>query len=82
MNQPCSVVQPPPPEPLPSRDIPAMWFWLALLVAVAIFELWAYKSNHSTLSQLLKGRTGRVLKWIGLAGFALLGFHLFFGGPL
>jgi len=72
----------PPPQP---RDpgIPAGWMVLALVVFIAIFEGWALYTHHNTISHLLQrlSKSRRWFRWLGLAGLAILGWHLFYGFP-
>jgi tryptophan-rich sensory protein len=79
----CGDILPTPP-PQANPDIPAAWMVLALFIAIAIFEVWALHSHHSTLSQafrhFLAGRG--FLQWLALGLMALLGVHLIFGGPI
>jgi len=83
---PCAeaVVEPDPP-PLPAHELTAATLMIVLLfVAVAIYEIFAVTTKRRTISQriqqLLRGHRG--WQWLAFAGFALLGVHLIFGGPL
>ena len=80
----CPFAEVTPPPVAANPDSPALWFWAFLATAVIEFEIWALGTHHSTLSQALKHlMTGKGwLSWLGAALFALLGIHLFFGGPL
>lgn len=89
MNQPlyseCTgeIIEPPQPalEPTHSEWM-ALWFWAGLIGALLLVEIIATKTGRRTPSQVLKKHTGKILKFVGLVGFAVLGWHLFFGGPL
>lgn len=67
MNQPeCGTVVPPPdPEPLPSRDIAGWIGWVVVLVAVAIFDVWLFKHRRDTMSEKLR-RTSQKWLWFRL----------------
>ena len=70
------------PEPLPSRELPAIWMWIGLLVAVLIFDVWALKTKRRTLSQLVQRLSRR--RWFrafGLVVLGLFGWHIFWGFP-
>ncbi len=73
---------PAPPDPPRHSETLAFTFWLALIIGLMLVEIIANRSGRRTPSQVLKRHTGKILKWIGVAGFILLGVHLFFGGPL
>lgn len=76
-------------EPDPPKEEPehpnawAIAFYLALFIGLIVVE---YKTRPSTgrrsPSRFMKKYTGRVLKLIGWIGFIVLGYHIFYGGPL
>lgn len=78
-----SLVGEPEPEPLPSRDLSsaAGWMIVVLIVAVAVFELWALARGKHTISQriqhLARGRTW--VKVLGVIGMGVLTYHLLWG---
>lgn len=80
----CTVQQPDPVPPAqPDKPwLPAAVIWIGIVLLIGVFDLWAYKTGHETLSQFLNHHTGPTLKWIGLSLWMLLGVHLFWGGPL
>lgn len=87
MNQPpcAEAVQEPDPPPLPARDIGifAMWLVLALVIVVAVFDIWALKTKRRTISQMIQrlSRGWAWFRWIGLATMVLLTWHIFWGYP-
>jgi len=62
----------------------AGWFFAAVLVAVLLFEVWAYRTHRPTISQWMRHHLGRFRLWrvfaVGLLGLIL--WHLFLGGPI
>lgn len=85
-QDPCGeeIVVDPPAPPVQHHHDAAGWFFLAVLIAVAVFELWAVRTHHLTISQWMKRTFGRYRWWRPFAA-ALIGltlWHLFFGGPL
>jgi hypothetical protein len=63
---------------LPTGPEPAAWGWLAIILAIAVFEGWALKTHHHTLSQWFQHQHF----WVRLLGASLLGvliWHLFHG---
>lgn len=60
------------------------WALLAIIIGIAIFELWALKTKRPTISQWVQRKTrGRPWwKWFGIVSIGLLLWHLFEGGPL
>jgi len=83
---PCAeAVQEPDPPPLQARELTAATLMIVLLfVAVAIYEIFAVKTKRRTISQRIQQMMRGHLAWQILAflGFAALGWHLIFGGPL
>lgn len=73
----------PPPAPPPS-SAPAWIFWLALIVALGLFELWAWRTGHPSPSHVLQKFSAAHwwAKVVGAIGFFLLWWHLFLRGPL
>ena len=67
-----------------NKDGPATWAWLAIAIVVIGIDLLLFALGYSTLSQrILHFAHGKPwLQWLGVALFTILGFHLFFGGPL
>jgi len=65
----------------PNPGIAAAWMILALFVVVAVFEVWALKTKHNTISHLIqrisRGRTW--FKWLAGAGMFVLTWHLLWG---
>lgn len=66
------------------RRAPAVWFLVAVLIAVAIFEVWAIRTDNATISQaaLWAARQEPWVRWVGAIGFVALVWHLFWGGPI
>lgn len=85
--QTCSVVEPdPPPTPPEVSDPgrPADWMLAGLLLALVVFEVWALWRHKNTISQRLQhlSKARRWLRWVvGVVGFAVLSWHLFWGFP-
>lgn len=80
----CSdLIEEPPPAP-PAHPNLAGWVFGAVLLAVLVYELWAVKTGHPTISQWTKRTLGRYRWWRPFAA-ALIGltlWHLLLGGPL
>lgn len=71
------------PEAPPSPGVPAFWFLVGLVVALAIFELWALHTGHNTVSHMLQRalKAHVWLRWVAALGWAVIGWHLFWGFP-
>ncbi len=65
---------------VPSFSIPG-YFWLAVIVAVAVYELWAVITGNHTLSQWVWLQEGNYpwFKWVVAGGLAGLMIHLVTG---
>ena len=60
------------------------WVLAAALLLVIVFDLWADRTHHPTISQWMRRVFGRH-RWWRSAAMSLIGltlWHLFFGGPL
>lgn len=87
--QPClDLIEPLPSTPLPQAivsdpGVPAGWFILGLVVAIAVFEVWALKNHKNTISHLIQrlSRGRKWFRWLGLLGLTILGWHIFWGFP-
>jgi len=77
------IVIPTPGTTEPDPGLPAAWMILALVVAVAIFELWALKTKRNTISHLMQRISRKRLwfKWLAGAGMVVLTWHLLWGFP-
>lgn len=71
------VVEPPLLEARPL--LPGYLMWAAIFTAVIIFELWAIKSGHYTLSEVVWNGP-KVFRWLLGGFFAWLMIHLFVQG--
>lgn len=80
-----TMICPTPEATAPATDpgVPAMWVALAFVIALAIFEVWALRHHTNTISHWLQrlAKTRRWLRWFGLIGMIVLGWHLFWGFP-
>ncbi len=81
--QPCGD-DPTTPAPDPAHSNAAGWVLAVVLVAVAVYEIWAVKSKRPTISQWMKRTFGKHRWWrpFGIAVIGLTLWHLFFGGPI
>jgi threonine/homoserine/homoserine lactone efflux protein len=71
-----------PPEPEPAhQDQPAVWAVVVILIAVLIFDVWALRTHHHTISQWAQrhSKARRVFRWVGVGLLTFLGYHLFWG---
>jgi hypothetical protein len=77
------TIDPEPPAPLPSRDLAAVYMVIAVVVVIAIFEVWALTHGHNTISQMIQKvmRGHTILQILGAIGIGFLGWHLIRGGP-
>lgn len=79
---PCGELPPDPPPP--SHPNAGGWVFATVLIVVIVYEVWAVKTHHPTISQWTKRTFGRYRWWrpvaMGVIGLTL--WHLFFGGPL
>lgn len=69
------------PEPVAHVDRPASVFLIVFFVALTIFEVWALRSQHHTVSQFLQHQPLWLRITLAVA-WGVTGVHLFFGGPL
>lgn len=71
------MIEPCPEDMLPAHDpsLAAQWMWVALIVAVVAFELWALHSRNNTLSQFVQHRP-RWFRWLAVGAVTVLGLHL------
>lgn len=71
-------MQPCPEDVVPMVDNPARAAeiaWIVLIVAVLIFEGWAIRTHHNTLSQAVQHKK-LWFRWLAEIGVAVLGLHL------
>jgi hypothetical protein len=74
----------PPAAPPLAPSNAAGWVFGAVLLVLLVFELWASRTRHPTISQWMRRVFGRHRWWAPFAA-SLIGltlWHLFFGGPL
>lgn len=73
----------PVPTPVVDPGLPAMWTVLVLILIIGIFEAWALKTHHNTISHWMQrlARGHSWVKWLGALGLGILGWHLFWGFP-
>ena len=81
--QTCEVLaeQPLKVQDQPDPGAPAAWMILGLLIALAIFEMWALRTHHNTISHLFQrlSRLRTWFRWLVGAGMVILSWHLLFG---
>lgn len=63
--------------------LPATIIILTLFVVVAIFEVWALKTRHNTISHLIQriSRGRNWFRWLAGIGMGVLTWHLLWGFP-
>jgi hypothetical protein len=68
----------------PAHPNLAGWVFGGILLAVLIFEIWAYKTHRTTISQWTKRTLGKHRWWRPVAAgiLGLLLYHLLLGGPI
>lgn len=74
---------PPPASVAPDPGLPAAWMILALVLAIAAFEIWALAKHKNTISHLFQrlANSHRWFRWLAFAGLAILTWHLLWGFP-
>jgi hypothetical protein len=68
----------------PAHPNLAGWVFGGILLAVLVYEVWAAKTGHLTISQWLQRKMHKH-PWWRPVGFAIIGltlWHLLFSGPL
>lgn len=66
----------PPPLSAHSPFLAAAVMWGVIIVGVLVFEYWAWKTHHKTLSQAVQ-RQPAWMRWLAEVGVLALGAHLF-----
>jgi hypothetical protein len=82
--QDCAGVEVPPPAPDPPQPSNlGGWVLGAVLLIVLVYEVWAVKTRHPTISQWTRHTFGRHRWWrpFFAAVIGLTLWHLFLGGP-
>jgi hypothetical protein len=77
----CPETVAPAPAVTSNPDHPALVFVIVMLIVVGLFELWAAKTGHSTISQWVQHVFSGHAIWqiVGIALMTLFGIHLFRG---
>jgi hypothetical protein len=67
------------PTSIRSYNIPG-YSWLAFLIGIVIYEVWALKTGNYTLSAWVWEQDLNFpwFKWVVMGGFVGLAFHFFF----
>ena len=84
MTCPLHAVDPVPlAQPTTDPGVAAAWMIFGLLLAVAIFEVWALQTHHNTISHLFQRLARRYhwFRWMNFLGLVVLGWHLLWGFP-
>jgi hypothetical protein len=63
--------------------VAAAWMILALVIAVAIFEVWALHHHQNTISHLIQrlAHWRWWFRWLAVLGMGILTWHLLWGFP-
>ena len=80
----CDAMDPMPPPPPPPHQNIGGWVFAGVLIVVLVYEIWAAKTHHPTISQWTKRVLGKHPWWRPFAA-VLIGvtlWHLLLGGPL
>ena len=72
------------PPPIPAASNLSGWVLVGVLLAVLVYDGWAWRTGRPTISQWVRKKTDKGVWWkVGAAGIiGVTLWHLLLGGPL